>query len=145
MLHLQALSTFIVSYPLQILVCIVAYMAIGFVWYGPLFGKIWAKAAGMEKMKKADMQKIMVPAMATSILTGFVFTVVLGRGMQILQISSWVDPLIICLILWFPFTAMVMAQGYIYTHRPLRMWAIDAGYIVVGLWVISLILLKTVL
>ena len=145
MTHLQALGAFIIQHPLAIVVCMVAYMIIGSVWYGPLFMKPWARLTGMDKMDKAEMQKAMVPAMVTSLATAFVMAVVLGRGMQILAIQSWVDPLVICVVLWFPFTAMVMAQNYAYTRKSVQLLLIDAGYILVSMFAISLILFKTVL
>ena len=40
---------------LAVLLCGVAAMIIGYLWYGPLFGKEWRSLVGMtdEKMKKA--------------------------------------------------------------------------------------------
>lgn len=145
MIHLQALGAFIVEHPLAIIVCMVAYMIIGSVWYGPLFMKPWARLSGMDKVDKAELQKAMVPAMLTSLATAFVMTVVLGRGMQILLVQNWIDPLVICVILWFPFTAMTMAQNYAYTRKSFQLLAIDAGYILVSMFAISMILFKTVL
>lgn len=45
--------TFAVNF-VGVIVAAVLAMAVGFVWYGPLFGKEWAKLQGkdMEKMKK---------------------------------------------------------------------------------------------
>ncbi len=43
-----------------ILVCAVLAMILGFVWYGPLFGKIWMRVVGateMDKEKRKEMQK----------------------------------------------------------------------------------------
>ena len=145
MIHLEMLGIFIIQNALTIILCMVVYMIIGSVWYGPLFMKPWARMTGMDKLKKEDMQKAMIPAMVTSLATAFVMTTVLGRGMQSLAIQSWLDPIIICLVLWFPFTAMTMAQNYAYTQKPFKLLLIDAGYILVSLWAISLILYKTVL
>lgn len=145
MIHLQALGSFILAHPLAIVVCVVAYMIIGFVWYGPLFTKPWSRLTGMDKVDKNELQKAMVPAMLTSVATGFVMTVVLGRGMQILAIQSWIDPLVICVVLWFPFTAMVMAQTYAYTMKSFQLLLIDAGYILVSMFAISMILFRAVL
>jgi hypothetical protein len=140
MIHLQALGTFIVGHPLALLLCVVVYMAIGALWYGPLFMKPWAALTGMDKMSKAKMKSAMVPAMVTSVLTGFVQAVVLGRGMEILDIQQWYYPLIIATILWFPFTFMVMAQGYAYTMKSWKLLLIDSGYMLVSLWAMALIL-----
>ncbi len=34
-------------------------MAIGFVWYGPLFGKTWAKVSGLSEMSEEAQKKMM--------------------------------------------------------------------------------------
>ncbi len=38
---------------LAILLCGVASMVLGYLWYGPLFGKPWMKMVGMTKEKMA--------------------------------------------------------------------------------------------
>lgn len=35
---------------LAVLACVVACMPVGYAWFGPLFGKAWAKHMGMEDM-----------------------------------------------------------------------------------------------
>lgn len=145
MIHLQMLGAFVAGHILAILGCMVAYMVIGTIWYGPLFSKTWAHMTGMDSVSKNDLKKAMGPAMATSLVTAFVQATVLGRGMQILDMSSWVYPLVIATILWLPFTALPMAQNYAYTQKPYKLLFIDAGYMLVSMWVMSLILYVTVL
>ncbi len=150
MIHLQKLGEFVAGNPFAILLCVVAYFFIGMIWYGPLFSKAWTSMNGMTpemiaSTPKDKMMRGMMTGMASSILTGFVITVVLGRGMQLLDMSHWSYPLIITTILWLPFTALPFAQNYAYLQKPLKLWLIDAGYMLVGMWAISLILYKTVL
>jgi hypothetical protein len=140
MIHLQALGSFIISHPLALLACIVAYMAIGAMWYGPLFKKPWARMTGMDMVPKEQMKKAMVPAMTASIITAFVQASVLGRGMEIFRMESWVHPVVIATILWFPFTFMVLAQNYAYTQKSWKLTLIDAGYMLVSGWVMALIM-----
>ncbi len=126
--------------PLAILLCVVAYMALGMVWYGMLFMKPWAAMTGMDKQDPVAMKKAMAPTMLVSVATGFVLAVVLGRGLQLVAVTSWLDPLLIATVLWFPFTCMTMAQTYAYTFKPFKLLAIDAGYLLVSMWVMALIL-----
>ncbi len=131
---------FISSHPLAILLCIVAYMLIGSVWYGPLFMKSWAKLTGVDKLRKEDMQKAMMPAMLMSIATAFVQSTVLGRMLQMQSYGQWYHPMLLATLLWFAFTFMVLAQNYAYTNKSWKLTAIDGGYMLVSAWVMSLIL-----
>ncbi len=147
MIHFQALGTFVMSNILAVLACVIVYLIIGFVWYGPLFSKSWTTMNGIDitTKKKEDMTKGMMHGMAMSVITGFVITVVLGRGMQLLDMSSPTYPLIIATILWLPFTALPFAQNYAYLQKPFKLLFIDAGYMLVSMWAISFILYATVL
>lgn len=49
---------------LPAIVCGLLAMGIGFVWYGPLFGKLWARVVGateMDAKRRAEMQKAAGP------------------------------------------------------------------------------------
>ncbi len=145
MVHLQALGAFIAQHFIVLFLCMVVYMIIGSIWYGPLFMKPWGRMTGMDKLSDAEKKKVMVPSMFVSLFTAFVIATVLGRGMQLLDMSSPMYPVIIATILWFPFTALPMAQNYAYTKKPWQLLAIDSGYLLVSMWAFSLILYKTVL
>lgn len=145
MVHLQALGTFVASNILALLLCVFVYMLIGAVWYGFLFMKAWLRLSGADKLTDAEKKKTMIHGMATSIITGLVIAIVLGRGMQILDMSSVAYPLVIATILWLPFTALPMAQCAAHAHKPFKLLAIDAGYMLVSLWAMSLVLYATTL
>lgn len=149
MIHLQKLGEFVTAHPLAILLSVVVYFMIGMVWYGPLFSKQWTSMNGLtpEMIKNTPKEKMMrgmIMGFGSSFLTGFVIAVVLGRGMQLLDMSHWSYPLIIATILWFPFTALPFAQNYAYLQKPFKLLCIDAGYMLVGMWAMSLILYKSV-
>lgn len=140
MVHLLALKTFLYQYPLAVLASVAVYMAIGGLWYGPLLGKIWMKLAGVDGIPMEAMKKRMIAGMATSIVTGLVLSVVLGRGMQILDMSHPAYPLIIATILWLPFTALPIAQVHMYSHKSPLLVLIDTGYMLISLWGISFVM-----
>lgn len=145
MIHLQAIGAFIASNILALLLCVFVYMLIGALWYGFLFMKAWSKLSGADMLTDEQKKKTMINGMMTSIITGFVLAAVLGRGMQILDMSSPLYPVIIATVIWLPFTALPMAQCTAHAHKPLKLLLIDAGYMLVSLWALSLVLYKTVL
>lgn len=62
--------TFHINY-LAILVCGVLAMVVGYVWYGPLFGKKWmevVKATAMDEAARKEMQKRAMPLYAVQFL-----------------------------------------------------------------------------
>ena len=64
-----------------VLACVVVSMVLGYVWFGPLFGKLWAKHMGMEDMEKpssGEMNKSLVLFAFSSFLIAFVFAHTLG-------------------------------------------------------------------
>ena len=43
---------------IAIVVCVVAAMALGFVWYGPLFGKLWLELMGWGNKNEAELKAV---------------------------------------------------------------------------------------
>lgn len=58
-----------------VLACVLVAMALGFVWYGPLFGKKWMEIIGataLDESRRREMQKKAAPLYAiTAVLTFF--------------------------------------------------------------------------
>src|SRR6185369_8599776 len=44
---------------LAVLVATAVQFALGFVWYGPIFGNLWGKIHGFDKLSKETQQKMM--------------------------------------------------------------------------------------
>ena len=66
---------------LAILVATAAQFALGFVWYGPLFSKLWGKIHGFDKLPKETQQKMMKmmgPLYGAQALVTLITTVVLA-------------------------------------------------------------------
>lgn len=71
---------------LQIIIAVVVSMVAGFIWYGPLFGKIWCKITGvdMEVAKNDPATKKRMPLLAAtnmglSLITVFMLAVIFSR------------------------------------------------------------------
>src|SRR5262249_30889084 len=73
---------------LAIAVAVIAAFVFGFLWYGPLFGKTWAKLMGFDMSKKPD-SKMMMRYMAFQLLATFLTTYVLAHSGQIWRPSVW--------------------------------------------------------
>jgi hypothetical protein len=73
---------------LAVLVCAVVAMPVGFLWFGPLFGKLWARHMGFGDMQPPDAR-----SMGTSMVIFFVSNLliawVLAHAIEAWQASSW--------------------------------------------------------
>lgn len=73
---------------LAVVACVVAAMPVGFLWFGPLFGKAWARHMGFDNMEPlggAAMGKSMALYALGSLLIAFV----LAHSIEVWRPSSW--------------------------------------------------------
>ncbi len=68
-------------------------LVVGFLWYGPLFGKAWMKAADMdqEKMKDANMAMIFGLALVFGLMLAFSLTSVVIHQMGVFSLLQGPD------------------------------------------------------
>ena len=114
---------------LAVLACGVASLVIGFVWYGPLFGKAWAAYTGWteEKVKAippARMARTYVLTFLGAIVTALALDV-LAWAMGIARIG---DGITLGLVTGIGFSAMAFATTHLFEHKPLGLWLIVSGY-----------------
>jgi hypothetical protein len=81
------MPTFSINY-LAILACALAAMPVGFLWFGPLFGKAWGRQMGLGDMQRPDPGS-MGKAMAIFFLGNLLIAWVLAHSIKAWQASSW--------------------------------------------------------
>ena len=64
---------------LAIIIAVVANFVLGFLWYTPLFGKVWAKELKMDTTQTPD-PKIMMKGMAFNLIGNFFMAYVLAHN-----------------------------------------------------------------
>lgn len=142
MSHLVAVGQYVSGHWLGVILAIVASYAIGFLWHGPLFGKLWLKLSGLQGMSKKEGMEAMLPGSLASIAMAFVQAAVIGRMLQT-STGNASNALVIATMLWIPFTALVMLNSYVWTHKKIELFFLDAGYTLVSLWAITLVVYAT--
>lgn len=108
---------------LAVLVAALAGFAIGGLWYGPLFGKAWMREAGMtdEKMKSANMPKIYGGALLLNLIAAWSLAMFIGAGdLHFGVFAGFMTGL--------TFVSMALGVTYLFEHRSLTLWLINAGY-----------------
>ncbi len=129
---------------LAVLACGIVSMVIGFVWYGPLFGKKWAEVIGatdMDMEARKKMQKSAGPLYAVQfLLTLFQAYILAG------YLGGWkeVSALHQSLLIWAAFIMPVVAGSCMWNNDPKKVaWTkflLQAGYQLVLFVVFGLIL-----
>ena len=110
------------------------FFVIGALWYGPLFGKAWKDAVGY------DGEKLPYPTSSNStpVIMGLAFLFELLVALMLGHNIARTNPaphVIMMMATGFAVAIMVPALGihYLFQQRPGKLFAIDAGYFVVGM------------
>ena len=111
-----------------------AFFAIGALWYGPLFGKAWKALVGYdgERMPHPVSRTPMPVIMGLAFLFELLIALMLGHNIARANPAPHV---IMMMAVGFGATIMAPALGinYLFQQRPGKLFAIDAGYFVVGM------------
>ena len=123
-----------------IILAAVAQMVVGFIWYGPLFGKTWMSMMGsnMQSMSREGMGKTyafsfvgsLVTAAVLARLVGMMGAKTFGAG---IQAGFWV---------WLGFVATVTLASVLYEKRSWNLYALNNGYQLVSLAIMGAILAR---
>ena len=111
-----------------------AFFMIGALWYGPLFGKAWKDAVGFDggKMPHPHVRHPTWLVMLLAFLLEMLVVLMLGHNIA----RANPQPHVI-MMMAVGFGAVIMAPAiginYLFQGRPGRLFAIDAGYMVVGM------------
>ena len=108
---------------LAVIVSALAGFAIGGVWYGPLFGKAWMGEVGMteDKMKSASKAKIYGGALLLNLIAAFSLAMFIGKGDMTFGLFAG-------FMTGLTFVSMALGVTYLFEHRSLKLWLINAGY-----------------
>lgn len=130
---------------LAIIACGIAYMALGYLWYGPIFGKQWMKLSGLtaekqEKAKKEGMEKKYLASFLLSLLMAYVlahfiwFTAPGAVDLTIgIKTALWA---------WVGFIATSSTSSYLFAveKKPWKLYFLDNGYMLGGLLLMGTVL-----
>lgn len=116
---------------LAILLAVIAQFAIGFVWYGPLFGKTWGKIHGFDKLSKETQDKLMKemgPFYGLQLLVTVITTVVLA--IFITYQPDW-NAYAMAAFYWGGFVVPAQISSIIFSSTP-KEWMLQKAAIQAG-------------
>jgi hypothetical protein len=128
---------------LAILACGIVAMIVGFLWYGPIFGKSWARMMGIN-MDQKPPQSAMIKSYGImfigSLLMAFVLSHALIFASTYLHESGVSAGLQTGFWNWLGFIAPVTIGAVLWEKKPWTLWFITSGYYLVLLLIMGVIL-----
>jgi len=131
-----------------ILVSVLAAFFLGFLWFGPLFGKPWAKLMGMKMTKKPD-GKTMARLLGIQLFGTFLTAFVIAHTIQVWRPSVWgvgqddvgyMYGFYCAFFTWIGFYVPLQLGKVTWENRPWKLFLINSGHDLSVLLIISQIL-----
>ena len=126
---------------LAVLVSALIPMALGFFWYGPIFGKLWAHLAGvsMDSMQKAPPTNYIIMFVGALVMA-YVLDHSLIFASTYLRISGISAGLQAGLWSAVGFVAPASLGVVLWEGKSWKLWAINVGYYLVALCLMGAVL-----
>jgi hypothetical protein len=134
---------------LALIIAAVAQMVLGFLWYGPLFGKEWSKLRGFtfDKLSKEEqkaMQQKMMPwygvTFVVSLVTAYVLAHVMFLSQNYFAYTPLMTGLTTAFFMWLGFMMPVRLYNEIFGGNNWKLFGIDTGYSLFGLLAMGVVL-----
>lgn len=122
-----------------VLVAGVAAMVIGYLWYGPLFGSMWAK---LSKMDMKGPKPNMAMQYGWMYIAAAVTAYVLAHFIELAGVTTISELWTPVFWIWLGFFAAGSAGRYLFPSKPFSLFAIDTIYHLVVLFVMGAILIS---
>ncbi len=123
---------------LAVIVAAVVNMILGALWYSPvLFGKQWMRMIGKsEKELKTGASK----AYGVTFITALILAYILAVFLNLLDVHGIAGGLKTAFWAWLGFSACTTISDYLFAGRPLNLFAINVGYYLVAMLLMSVVL-----
>lgn len=132
-----------------ILIAVVANFFLGFIWYTPLFGKVWAKELGFDTSQKPPKGALM-RGMIFNVIGNFLLAFVFYHNIAVWIPETWGLPtaggspssyaLTAAVFTWLGFYVPVDLNSVAWEMKSWKLFFINTGYHLVSLIVVALIL-----
>jgi uncharacterized membrane protein len=133
---------------LAVLAAAISNMAIGFLWFGPLFGNAWTSAmgwtesemaAGREKMKKDGWKTYALQALGALVMA-YVVAHYFVFASTYTQTFGIVGGLMVGFWSWLGFVAPISLGVVLWDGKPWKLFFVQAGYYLAALLAMGVII-----
>lgn len=129
-----------------IIIAVVANFILGFIWYTPLFGKIWGKHMGYD-MNKKPKQSEMMKGMIFMVIGNILFAWVLAHNMAAWtfvpgseNMSAFSNGMMAAAFTWLGFYFPVDLGSTAWERKSWTLFFINTGYHLASLILVALII-----
>jgi len=121
---------------LTVLAAAVVSMVIGFLWYGPIFGKAWMQLMKIDKKKMDEAKKKgMAKSYAVMFISALIMNYVLAHFVKYLGSKTFMDGMQAGFWLWLGFIATVQIGIVLWEGKPVKWYLINSAHYLVALMV----------
>lgn len=125
---------------LAILAAAFASMLVGFLWYGPLFGKYWMKLKGYTPEAMKAMKITPLTAMSLAGVCALVTAFVLATFVQFLNPQGVGGAVMLAVLVWIGFVAATHANYVLFEERPLKLFLFDIAHLLCAILTATLVI-----
>lgn len=126
-----------------VLAAAAANMVIGFLWYGPVFGKEWMRLSGISnasKKEQAQMKEKGKKSMGIAVVTSLIMAYVLAHFAVYVQAANAMDGIVLAFWLWIGFFATTQLGIVLWENKPLKLYILNTLNSLVSLAVMAAII-----
>lgn len=121
---------------IAVIVSGVLSMVLGFIWYGPLFAKLWMRE---NKFSAEDVGNGPGVGYLLTFIASMVTAAVTSLLVHRLGVTQVIDGAALGLLLGVGFVATTFLTNYIFSQKSFKLYAIDAGYQVIYILIASVV------
>jgi len=124
-----------------VLTAAIANMGLGFLWYGPIFGKLWIKLMGFSEEKiAAAKSKGMTKKYSLMIISTLVMVFVLAHFAKAWNAQGIQGAFELAFWIWLGFIAPTFLGSVLWEERPWALYGLNVGFYLVSLFISAVIL-----
>ena len=123
-----------------VLVAAIVNMAVGMLWYGPLFGKMWKSLMGLTDESVKSMKLSPMQAMCGGLVTSLVMAYVLAYFTAIVGVAGVAGAFQLAFWIWLGFVATVSLGSVLWEGKPFKLFVLKAAEHLVALFLMAVVL-----
>ncbi|MBI5139353.1 DUF1761 domain-containing protein [Candidatus Nomurabacteria bacterium] len=109
-----------------LLLAALANMAVGMVWYGPLFGKTWMGLMGMTPDSMKTMPLTAKQAIFGGFITSLIMSYVLAHFAYLSGVENFWGGLQLAFWVWLGFVATTSVSSFLWEGKPFKLFVLNA-------------------
>lgn len=125
---------------LEIIVATLGAFVLGWIWYGPLFGKKWMELSGMTMEKMQTMGMKPAHAMALGFVSFLFVAYVFNWFIGAMAIADVAGAMSLAFFAWLGFAMPIHAGVWIWEGRSFSLFAFNAVYQLISFGIVASIL-----